>query len=730
MGSGFLRHAVNPSLDALGAAIRAAQGLKSPTPSYAYVVAPSLKNTRRLRYFAWRIDRYNGGMSAITNRIAERARFHSLALSVWALFLIAGLVIGDDYGVPPYAGGQRFVAIDTINYVLHGDHTLLQIAADRFYGTAFELPLFLLERALGLEDPHYVYLARHVLTHLLFLIGGFCCYLLARRLAGDRLVALLVMLLFLLSPRLYAHSFFNSKDPVFASAFVMALLFASRAFDRDSLGAYRWGGMAAGLLVNLRIMGVVLFAVVLVFRAWAWFRAGGGAARRRVVATTGAFALWGGLVLFISLPYLWGDPAGRLSEYWTVLADHPVVQRELFRGQAFSGAALPWDYMLHWFAISQPPVTLLLGLLGLGALGLAAGGVVRRGAGAGPGRGLDAAELRFGVLLATCFVLPLVVFVLLRPNTINGWRHFYFLHGPFCLLATFALMGLRQLPARGLRKGWLGGVACALTAAGLGAAALEMAQIHPHQYLYFNFFVDRKTPERLSERYETDYWNMMLRQGYEHILRQTPASTINMRPRVVGTAMVGVVGAATVADINRNVQILPAAARSRFTFDPARDPDFYLGGNAEKSFLPKDPFSPILHRIKVYNNTIMTISTPDLSRVDPAVADEYRALHRAATAREPVARGGGFDVHLHGDRLAWVKEACEPGKLMSPFRLRFYPADAGRLPNHLRKQGYFATSVRGVRFDGKCLGARRLPDFALTRARLGQRGRWEADIPF
>ena len=133
---------------------------------------------------------------------------------------------------------------------------------DRFYGAAFELPLFLLtERVLGLEDPRHVYLTRHVLTHLLFLIGGFCCYL--------------------LSPRLYAHSFFNSKDPVFASAFVMALLFASRAFDRDSLGAYRWCGAAAGLLVNLRVMGVVLFAVVLVFRAWAWFRAEGPAARRR-----------------------------------------------------------------------------------------------------------------------------------------------------------------------------------------------------------------------------------------------------------------------------------------------------------------------------------------------------------------------------------------------------------------------------------------------------------------
>ena len=664
-------------------------------------------------------------MSAVINRIGEWARFHSLALIVFALFLAAGLAIVDDYGVSVDTGGQRLVVIDTLNHVLYNDQTLLR-THDRFYGAALELPLLLLTERV-LEDPRHVYLARHVLTHLFFLIGGFCCYLLALRLCGDRLVALLVMLLFLLSPRLYAHSFFNSKDAAFASVFAMALLFVSRAFDKDSVGAYRWSGAAIGLLIHLRIMGVVLVAVVLVFRAWAWFRAEGPAARRRVVATSGVFALWGGLVLFISLPYLWEDPVGRLAEMATVLAEHPNIVFELFRGQVFPSAALPWDYLPRWFVISQPLVTLLLGLLGLGVLGLAAGGVFTRGAGAGPGRGMGVAELRFGVLLATCFALPLVAFVLLRPTLFDGWRHFHFLHGPFCLLATFALAWLRGLSVRGLPKGCVGGAAGALMAAGLGVAALEMAQIHPHQYLYFNSLVDRKTPEGLRERYETDYWNMMLRQGYEWLLKKAPEAAINMRPR----------GVTALADINRNVQILPAAARSRFTHDPSRDPDFYLGGNVfhPPPGVPKAFFPPVIHSFQVYNNTIMTVSTPDLSRVDPTVADAYRALHRAATAGAPAARAGGYDVYLHGDRLAWVKEACEPGALMLPFWLKFYPVDKSRLIGLLKERGYAGTNASGVRFDGKCLGAARLPDFALARARLGQSvadgvSLWEVEVSF
>ena len=129
-----------------------------------------------------------------------------------------------------------------------------------------------------------------------------------------------------------------------------------------------------------------------------------------------------------------------------------------------------------------------------------------------------------------------------------------------------------------------------------------------------------------------------------------------------------------------------------------------------------------------------TVSTPDLSRVDPAVAVAYRALHRAATAGEPAARARGFDVYRHGQRLAWVKEICEPGALRREFQLKLYPADPGRLPDHHQKRGYFITSARGARVGGKCLGAARLPDFALARARLGQSVPgggllWEVEVP-
>ena len=249
-----------------------------------------------------------------------------------------------------------------------------------------------------------------------------------------------------------------------------------------------------------------------------------------------------------------------------------------------------------------------------------------------------------------------------------------------------------------------------------------MAQIHPHQYLYFNFLADRKTPEGLRKRYTMDYWNLAIRQGYERALRQAPSSpAVNLQSLAapIGNPLQGLV---------RNVGILPAPARARLTYDPTRDPDFYLGG-----FALDDYFPPVLHQTKVYNNAIMTLATPDLARVDPAVADRYRALLRAARAGEPVARESGYEVYRRGQQLAWVKEACEPGELLRLFRLAFYPVDASRVSPHRQRQGNNVKMVYGARLDGKCLGAARLPEYAVSRVRLRLRseaggGVWEVEF--
>ena len=81
------------------------------------------------------------------------------ALVVCAVFTAVGVAVLDDYGVSWDEFYQREIALETINYVLGQDDELLR-DHDKFYGTAFELPLLIVERVLGLQDDTRAILLR------------------------------------------------------------------------------------------------------------------------------------------------------------------------------------------------------------------------------------------------------------------------------------------------------------------------------------------------------------------------------------------------------------------------------------------------------------------------------------------------------------------------------------------------------------------------------------------
>ena len=130
--------------------------------------------------------------SANSPALPSPARASRLAGLPWApgaivvaLFAVLGIAVVDDFGVSTDEFQQRFIAQENIDYAL-GAGDLPTHASDRYYGVAFEAPLILVERLLGLTDSRAILLSRHLLTHLFFLAGGWFCYLLTCRLFGHR----------------------------------------------------------------------------------------------------------------------------------------------------------------------------------------------------------------------------------------------------------------------------------------------------------------------------------------------------------------------------------------------------------------------------------------------------------------------------------------------------------------------------------------------------------------
>ena len=628
-------------------------------------------------------------------RVADFLTTHG-ALLVCALFLLVGVLNLDDYGVSADEHFQRRYALVSLDYILGKNDTLLT-QWERFYGVDFILPLLLVERALELTDSRDIHLFNHILTHLFFILGGFFCYRLAYRLFDNRLVALIALLLYLLHPRLYAHSFFNSKDIPFFSMFVIALYLVERAFRRGTVGAFVLCGIGIGLLADIRIMGVMLFPAVLAMRGLDLVLAAGWAERRRIMLTGGGFILAAMVALYAAWPYLWGDPGGRFIESLLRFSEFPNDTEQLFRGQWIT-EQVPPDYIPVWFAITTPAATLLLGLVG--AAVLAGQGIAR------PRSIFGNTRRRFGVLLLACFTLPVMAVILLESSLYTGWRHLFFIYGPGCLLAAGGLGWL----LRSLRPGqWRMGVV-GLTGAGALLTVIAMAQIHPYQQVYFNFLVDRETPEYLGTQYDLEYWRLSPLEGLQYLLTAYPEGTIGVDWRT------------------RNYELLPAADRERIIIRPPEDAEFYIGFQRERTFDDGElrPFpEAALYARRIYNNTIMVVARyADLRR-------QWEREYQSAKAGELLG-SSEFDLYRQGKLLTYVRETCEYADQESRFYLDVKPRAAADLPGSRQRQGYedrgFMFYRHGHLFNGKCVVPVALPDYPLAAIRTGQYKDWEVRI--
>ena len=604
---------------------------------------------------------------------------------VLAVFLIIGVAIVDDYGVSVDEGRQRNAGFASLDYVL-GNQDALFDDYHRHYGVAFETPLTAVERVLRLEDSRAVYLSRHLLTHIFFLVGGFFVWLLAYRMFGSRLLALFAMLLFLLHPRTYGESFFNSKDLPFLSMFAISLYLIHRAFRRDSVWAFALCGIGIGLLVNMRILGLMPFAAVLGMLALDAVRSVHSSGIRsdgalRVFANGAAFLLASVLTLYVAWPLLWESPAELPDAFWTMARFPPGDN--LFHGEMIRAPNIPWFYITEWIFVSVPPVALALALAGA-AIALFAGAARWRAV-------WRNSPERFALALVAFAAAPIAAVIALDSNVYDGWRHLYFIYAPMCLLAALALG--KMAAALRSRPRVLMGV-YALAAASIALVAVQMIRLHPYQFIYFNAFASGR--ENLGETYEMDYWGIGRREALEWLLDAYPD-----RHMIVRTDL------ASRWDLDRNLYIIPEEDRRRVSVR-AELPHFHITDYGD---------NPAWSR-EIYG-------VPIVSVVDTRAETEaaYRDAYARALESSPIARGG-FDAHLDGDTLIYVKEPCAEEDTRGRFLLSVVPIDAADLPESARELGHeslnFDFKIQGAMFDGKCAIMVGLPTYPIARIELGQ----------
>ncbi len=452
-----------------------------------------------------------------------------------AVFFLAWLVLGlclvPDYGISWDEAAQRdhgIVAFDYLNKKLglglpiQKPRSHLERHPARHYGLWFPLTGYLLERALGLDhdvfDLRERFLLRHFLTFLLFWGASLAFYHLLYLRWKHRGIALLGVLMLLLSPRIFGHAFFNPKDSVFLSTYLIGCWTLLRLTERPTPGAAAAHAVAGAFALSTRIAGLALPALTL---GWLFLLA---LRQKNYRLWAKRLALYLPLTAALALalsPGWWEQPLHAVGETVQTMANYPWNSEVLFRGAFIPATELPWYYIPWWMGISTPlPYVLLFGA-GLLFVGVHLGKGLRRGV-----LWRDAGE-RMDLMLLSLSLLPWLAVVLRGSTLYDGWRQMQFIYPPMLALAlggaVFSWRALGRLP--GAWKG-VGRLALLLLlGGGMLHTAARMVKDHPLQHLYFNPLAGKD----LLFRYDCDYWGLAYKEAILELGRRIPDRCVTFK---------------------------------------------------------------------------------------------------------------------------------------------------------------------------------------------------------
>ncbi|RYE23383.1 MAG: phospholipid carrier-dependent glycosyltransferase [Sphingobacteriales bacterium] len=513
----------------------------------------------------------------ITSISGNNARQYLPGLVLLLLAVIIGVCTYQDYGIAWDEPIQREMGQASYNYVFKNDPKLLTYI-EKDHGVGFELPLIMIEEAGHIEASRDIFLMRHLVTHLFYLLCCFAGYVLVQNLFKNRLLACLAFLLLAYHPRLYAHSFFNSKDVPLAGMFLVSFMLAEMAFRKNKAWLYVLLGLSVGYASSIRILGIVLVCPIMLFFLFDMINhIKTKKSLLPVVANAVLFIISSTTALYIAFPTLWSAPVANFIDVFRSLSHFRWGGKVLFEGQMLLASELPRYYLLKWLAITTPVILLLSGITGL--IWIVVNSIKTSS------QFYQSGTDRNFLLYAFCLVVPLAIIIGMHSIVYDDWRHVYFVYPAFVLLAVYTIHKLSA------RYAQLVLIVIVLQLIDVG---YFMVRSHPHHQVYFNQLVSHKE-EYLRNNYELDYWGSSYKQGLDYILANDTAAKVRIFESLPPVYHASI--------------MLTQQQKKRILFVDRNDfPYYFITGfrNHPNDYYPPEVGSTF-YEVKVLNSTILRV---------------------------------------------------------------------------------------------------------------------------
>jgi Dolichyl-phosphate-mannose-protein mannosyltransferase len=382
---------------------------------------------------------------------------------------------------------------------------------DRDYGVVFEAPAFALEHLFRVRDTREIYMFRHLLTFLVSFGGVWAVYRLASRRFSDWRIGLLSALFLVLTPRMFAESFYNSKDIVFVAVFAAAMNTTISFVLRPGIKTALLNALVTAVAIDVRIMAILLVIVAVIILVVRLIRREIPLGRTSLLLAL--YLICSAALVVLMWPYLWSRPLAHFGQAFRNMSQFRWGSEVRYLGAFIPATALPWHYSLTWISITTP--LLYTGLFVIGTLATCRKIIMR-----GFRLWQEDEELQ-DIIFLVLVLAPLSAVMVFHSVLYDGWRQLYFVYPAFLLLSTRGWMALWSIePVRKICRICL----VIVTGVSVGWIIVWMSRAHPLQNVYFNILAGQD----IKERFEMDYWGLSNRKALEYILEKDSSPVITV----------------------------------------------------------------------------------------------------------------------------------------------------------------------------------------------------------
>tara|TARA_B110000438_G_C15784550_1_gene637791 strand:+ start:286 stop:1911 length:1626 start_codon:yes stop_codon:yes gene_type:complete len=434
-----------------------------------------------------------------------------LVFLFFVVFFTFGFLIYPDYGISIDEDNTRLGGFVSLKYIFQIFSPDFQASIDNIIitphisdwkewsiGPIFDIPTAFLEWLFNIKDSRNYYLLRHFVNFLFFFVSVYFFYLLIKKRYKSYIFALAGSILLILSPRIFAHSFFNNKDIIFMSLYIIGIYVGINFVNKPSLKSSFFFSLVSALAIDIRITGIILPVLFIFFYLINFLHVKNF--KEIAVKPFLLFVFLTPLLIVLFWPYLWQSPFLNFIAAFQTLSNFDVNVFNFYMGNYINAKNLPWHYLFVWIFITTPIFYVFLFFLGLF---FSIKRIVNRVS------KYDETESYndlwrgknefFDLIILATFVAPLIYILSFNSTLYDGWRHLYFIYPSFLMISIYALRLIKIKFFKIYQKTFI-----ILFFLFLTPTIFWMIKNHPYQNIYFNKFVGKD----FNKYFDMDYWGL------------------------------------------------------------------------------------------------------------------------------------------------------------------------------------------------------------------------------